>query len=187
MELTRIPLHPLPHLFDRVIADIQRGLGALTWLDHIFGRCERLVKVIDGQRFYTPNWHAGGNEYILLAPDQHLGNFAFFVLSEPQTVQWQAGERSRLKAPFSLILWVDMRKVDDYGGRDTEYVKEQVLNLLNGRIWLREGSMEITRIYERAENVFQGFTLDEVDNLFLMSPFAGFRFEGTLSITNACI
>jgi hypothetical protein len=45
----------------------------------------------------------------------------------------------------------------------------------------------VSRIYERAENVFRGYTMDEVDNQFLMSPFAGWRFDGLLTIKNDCI
>jgi hypothetical protein len=50
----------------------------------------------------------------------------------------------------------------------------------------KKGSFTVQRIYERAENVFDGFTLDEVDNQFLMSPFAGFRFYGEMIVTNDC-
>ena len=43
-----------------------------------------------------------------------------------------------------------------------------------------------TAIYELAENVYRGFTLDEIDNQFLMHPFGGFRFEGVLSVNQPC-
>jgi hypothetical protein len=95
----------------------------------------------------------------------------------------------RLKAPFSLVVWFDLRRVEKVMNlpdqRNTERVKEQILSVLE-TAFPKKGSVTIQRIYERAENVFDGFTLDEVQNQFLMSPFAGFRFQGELIVTNDC-
>ena len=178
-----------PALFDRCIVSLQDGLaGALPWLDHVFGRVERLVKEQNGVRRYTPNVYLGGDEYLLLLPDQGLGNFCFFVLEDAEEVEWYVGDRSRLSATFSLVVWLDMRTIDeDRDTRNTERVKADVLRALNGGVWVREGSITVESIYSRAENVFDGFTLDEVDNQFLMSPFAGFRFEGTMKVKDECI
>ena len=79
-----------------------------------------------------------------------------------------------------------MRKVSDDDERNTEAVKEEILLALED-ITLRKGRFTVTRIYERAENVFAGFTLDEVDNQFMMSPYAGWRFYGEMMITNDCV
>ena len=177
-----------PALFDRCICSLQDGLAKeLPWLDHIFGRVERLVKEQGGVRRYTPNIYLGKDEYLLLLPDQGLGNFCYFVMDDPEDVEWYPGDRSRLQSTFSLVVWVDMRKVDDDDTRNVEAVKAQVLRALNGGIWVRSGSIRIESIYSRAENVFAGFTLDEVDNQFLMSPFAGWRFEGVMMVNDECM
>ena len=176
-------------LFDKPIGYIEDALAEkLPWLDHIFGRSERLLKVINNKRYYTPNWYKGNGEYLILTPDQNLGCYAFFVIEDPQTVDWAAGLSTTLSTPFSLIVWADMRLYDNgHDWRDTEAAKEDILRVLNGGVWMREGGFTITRIYERAENVFRGYTMDEVDNQFLMSPFAGWRFDGLLTIKNECI
>lgn len=177
-----------PALFDRCICSLQDGLAKeLPWLDHIFGRVERLVKEQGGVRRYTPNIYLGKDEYLLLLPDQGLGNFCYFVMDDPEDVEWYPGDRSRLQSTFSLVVWVDMRKVEDDDTRNVEAVKAQVLRALNGGIWVRSGSIRIESIYSRAENVFAGFTLDEVDNQFLMSPFAGWRFEGVMMVNDECM
>lgn len=186
--IDRVPLRVNPRLFDIVIGDIQQGLAAgLPWLDHAFGKAERLVKMIGGKRYYTPNIHIGGNEYMEVSPSDDLGNFSFFVLDDPQTMQWIPGQQGRLRTTYSLIVWLDMRRVpgeDD--GRDTESVKAEILHVLNGGFRLRSGSIDVTKIYELAENIYRGFTLDEVDNQFLMHPYAGFRFEGEMIINEPC-
>jgi hypothetical protein len=186
--MERVMLKKKPALMDKVIGSIQEGMGSqLKWLDHIYGRAERLVKEHEGVRRYTPNIYIGKDEYLLLLPDQCLGNFCFFVMDDPEDVTWSVGERSQLQAGFSLIVWFDMRTVEDEDTRDTESVKAAILHVLNGGIWLRNGSYMIDTVFSRAENIFQGFSLDEVQNQFLMSPFCGFRFHGTMMIKDACI
>lgn len=187
--MDRIPIIKNPELFDRVIATIQQGLAdGLPWLNYSFGRAERLVKTIQGKRYYTPNLYVGGNEYMLIAPDSKIGNFSFFVLDDPQDIEYYPGEQSEYKAPFSIIFWFDMRTItNDANNRNIEAVKQQIIRVLNGGILLRHGSMKITRVYTKAENIFAGFTLDEIDNQFLMHPFAGFRFAGELEIGATCV
>lgn len=187
--MERVPIIKNPELFDKVIADIQKGLAdKLPWLNHAFGRAERLVKIIQGKKYFSPNVYVGGNEYMLIAPDDRkLGNYCFFVLDDPQTVDWVVGMQSDYTVPFSLIVWVDMRKVtNDANNRNTEAVKLDIMRVLNGGFWLRSGSIKVNRIYEHAENIFKGFSLDEVDNQYLMHPFAGFRFEGILGKEETC-
>jgi hypothetical protein len=65
-------------------------------------------------------------------------------------------------------------------------VKEDILLALQD-IHIRKGWIRVSRIYERAENVFAGFTLDEVQNQFMMAPYAGFRFYGQMTTTNDCM
>lgn len=187
---TNLPNITSPYLFDKVINEIQQALkNGLPWLDYSFGRAERLVKVIDGKRIYTPNVYKGNDNYEVLLPDDRLRCFSFFVLSEPQELMNRMQMELRIKAPFSLIVWVDLRKVEKVMNqpdqRNTEYVKEQILGILE-TAFPKKGHFSIQRIYQRAENVFDGFTLDEVQNQFLMSPFAGFRFYGELIVTNDC-
>lgn len=187
-NIERIPMKAHPRLFDIVIGEMQQGLAAqLPWLSHAFGKAERLVKIIQGRRYYTPNVYTGGNDYELIAPDSNFGNYCFFTLDEPQGVAWSAGDMSTVRAPFSVIFWVDMRTIPDAEERNTEAVKRQILRALNGGIFVRSGRFSIARIYERAENIFKGFTLDEVDNQFLMHPFCGWRFEGEIVITDSCL
>lgn len=189
MAIDRIPIKENPQLFDKVIAEIQRGLADnLGWLNHSFGRAERLVKMVGTKRVYTPNVYVSGNDYLPLSPDSTLGNFSFFVLDDPQKVDWQPGIQGSYNVPFSLIVWFDMRTItDDVNNRDTEAVKAKILHILNGGFRMRYGRITINRIYERAENIYNGFSLDEVENQFLMHPYAGFRFTGEMFVEQPCL
>ena len=103
---TRAPIIKAPELLDVVINNIQTGLtDNLGWLDKAFGRAERLVKYGANQKkIYTPNIYIGGNEYQEVTPDAGIGNFSFFWIDDPQTVDWTPKQSIGLKSPFSLIL-----------------------------------------------------------------------------------
>ena len=175
-----------PHLFDAAIDEIQSSLASnIDWLDTIFGRCERLVKIIEGKKYFSANWYDKGNDYILVAPDENLGNFVFFTLDEPtDLIDYAHGDNTLCRIGFSIILWCDLRTINV--GRDTEDVKEQMLKTLNGHTYLRNGHFIINKVWQKAENVFEDFDYDEIDNQFFMHPFAGFRFEGELEVDTSC-
>ena len=86
-------------------------------------------------------------------------------------------------------MWFDLRKIYDTDtNRNTEALKADILRVLAGRTgWrLDEGRVTIARIYERAENIYRGYTLSEIDNQFLMHPYGGMRFEGVLEFAEVC-
>lgn len=195
MASINAPVIQNPVMLDKVIGEIQTGLVEnLTWLDAAFGRAQRLTKMINGKRFVMPNVYCGGwnghgsNDYIEVSPDSKIGNFSFFEIEDPQTIDIGPWAR-QIKAPFGLIFWFDLTRVYNVAdNRNTEQLKAEILHVLNGRAgWhLSEGRVVINRIYERAENIYRGYTLSEIDNQFLMHPFAGFRFDGILEFNEMC-
>lgn len=190
METDFLPRITTPYLFDKVIRELQQALkDGLPWLENSFGRVERRVTEVNDRRLYVPAIYEQDGMYGVMLPDDRLGCYSFFVMHEPQEVLNRMQTEVRIKSPFSLIVWVDMRRVEKKmrmpDERNTEYIKEQVLSVLETAS-KRKGHISINRIYERAENVFDGFSLDEVKNQFLMSPFAGFRFYGEMIVTNDC-
>ena len=186
-KLRRITLRTNPQMFDRVIQDLQQGLASeLPWLDHSFGRCERLVTIRNGQHYYTPNLYIGGGEYIPVTPDKELGNYSFFVLAEPENVISPNHQTLEMKTQFSLILWFDLRTTDPHDERNIEEIKAEILRVINYTAWMRNGHIHCGKVYTHAESIYQGFSLDEVDNQFLMSPYCGFRFTGEMVVTDIC-
>lgn len=178
-----------PQLLDKVIGEVQDALAAnLAWLDKAFGRAERVTRQgADGRVRRLPAVWLSGNDYAEVGPDSGLGNFSFFWVDDPQRVDWEPGMGAGLEAPFSLVFWFDLRRV--HGGeapRDKEGMKRQALDLLAGGFRLRSGRLRVSRVYELAENIYRGFSLDELDNQFLMHPYGGFRLEGTIEASEAC-
>lgn len=183
-------------MLDRVLGEIQQGLvDGVSWLDVAFGRAQRLTKVApNGRRYTVPCVYAGGwaghgtEDYIEVSPDSEIGNFSFFAIDDPQTIMPGAGLK-QIRSPFGLVVWFDCRRVfGSATNRNTEKLKADVLKVLTGRsgFALTRGHIEVTRIFEQAINIYRGFSLDEVDNQFLMHPFGGFRIEGTLDFLELC-
>jgi hypothetical protein len=100
---------------------------------------------------------------------------------------WEPGVDVGINTPFSIIFWLDYRRIFNSADiRNKEEVKRQILDTLNGAFVLKEGTFKINKIYELAENIYRGFSLDEIDNQFLMHPYGGFRFEGELKVQETC-
>lgn len=180
-------------LLDGIIYDIQKGLQAnIGWLDSIFGRAERVIRLSnDGtNRVYTPCFYApekAANDYTDLFPDSNNGNFCFFWVDDPQEVTWLSRITFALKVRVSIIFWFDFRTIyNERSKRDKESVKKEILDTLNLHLNLRQGSVEIVNIYELAENIYKGFSIDEVQNQFLTHPYGGFRLEGVISVRETC-
>ena len=169
-----------PEMADAIIAEVQQGLKEnIPWLDVAFGRAERIVKQIEGRTLYLPAIYTGDglnpNEYIELSPDSQIGNFSFFWMLDPQRLSWMPKIPGVVKAPFALIFWFDLRRV--YKVKDNRNImslEAEVLRVLNGKFKITSGSLSINRIYHLAENIYREFTLTEIDNQFLMHPYAGF-------------
>ena len=197
MSNANAPILPAPVLVDAKIAELQQILVAnLPWLDAAFGRAQRLSKKMNGKTIITPNVYCGGwrghgeNDYIEVSPDSKIGNFSFFEVNDPETVEWQYRQQMEIVTPFSLIFWFDTRRIFGVGdNRNISHLKNEILTLLNGRTGLRfhtNGHITITQIYERAENIYRGYSLSEIDNQFLMHPFGGLRFDGTIKMLQPC-
>ena len=179
-------------LLDRALEDIAAALKyRLPWMDAAYGRAER-IKSRQGDRvYYTPAVYAGTpgreNDYQSLLPDSGLGNFSFFIIDTQEATP--AGPRM-IRCPYSLVVWLDLRNIyGDKTTRDIELPKLQVLKVLEGCIsWRPEGGVRLTtdRIYDRADNIYRGYSLDEVDNQYLIHPYGGFRIEGTLEYSAGC-
>lgn len=181
----KIYKHESARLFDIPIESIQEALaGGLGWLDSVFGRVERLARLSpEGQTLYYPAWPLrDGTDYVLVAPDdKDLGGTAFFTLDDPIDIVRDSG---RYKAGCSLIVWGDMRRVSEE--RNMEYAKAQVLSVLRAAR-LSGGSFRLTEIYERAANVFSGFSFTETVNQFATHPFFALRFDGEIMLNEVCL
>lgn len=180
--MERIPLKTNPAMFDLAAKQIQEALaGALPWLDHSIGIVEKLTEVKEGKKFSSANLYKGNGQYEQIMPCNEIGNFSFIILRDPQSV---GRDPNLVKSPFSLIIWYDMRTISSpYDERNREAIKALILGVLNHP---RFAWMTLGKIYERPENIFADFSYDHTNNQFLMSPYAGLRIDGEMSVRVPC-
>lgn len=180
------------YLLDKLCKELAEGIREPLMLDNSFGRAERLTRLtMDGKRIYTANVYNGdaanGNEYTEVLPSDNLGNYAFFFAHDPEEVDNTDNVSVGVKATVSLILWYDCRKMyDALNVRSRDAVKAKVLDLLNGGVTPRAGHFRVQKVYELAENIWRGFSYDEIDNQFLMHPYCGLRLEGIMTVNQNC-
>ena len=189
--------HVNPVLEDRALLYLQQHLAdTLPWLNYAFGRASKLAITRDVRQVYYPAYPANdavwGKEYIHLWPDENLGNFCFFDLRDEQIVtEW--GKRNMANNTYrfgaSLIFSFNLKKI--YGGETwknstTANVVNEVF-VLGLSTFANVGvSISADRYYHNVENVYRGYTHNEVKNQFNMRPYGCFRIDLEINYLPSC-
>lgn len=174
-----------PVLFDLVIGEIQDILAArLLWLNHAFGKSQRMVKKQDRRTVRYPGIfvHGRKEDYVDVSPTQELGNFCFFIVSDPQTIEQQKNRFSSITSEVSAVFWFDLNTVDASNDRQLEAVKAQLIEVFTRNLFLKSGRFELTRIDEEERNIYNEYDLQEDRLQYLMHPYAALRVRGNLLI-----
>lgn len=187
MGIDRTPKFEHPVLIDRILAHMQDKLaGNIAWLDHAFGRSQRLVTMRDKSEWQYPGVYIGGDEYLNVLPGQDLGNRSFFIVSDPAAVD-TSQRYIYLRNTVGLVCWYDLSTIYPAGTeRNTEAAKWKILDTLDKIIFPAGMRMSITKIYDLAENIFKEYSLREIDTQYLMLPYGGVRFEMELIYREEC-
>ena len=196
MSLPAVPKPQNPVFTDKVIAELQDILKAkLTWLDHSFGRAQRLAELRDGKKRFYPAVHTGATGYINVFPNQSFGNFSFFTITDPIDIVFNPNNFNHVSTGYALILWFNLDKI--FVGevdRNIDLIKTDILRILTRETFLTSGRITVDKISERYENIYKDFDLDnfrgqslaEIDSQMLMHPYAGLRVEGTITLKEKC-
>lgn len=188
MNIPAAPKPTVPVLLDTVIGEVQDHLlNQLPWLDHAFGRVQRITKLQDGRGFTFPGVHIQDNEYINVLPDEAYGNFCFFDLQDPYEVRANTRRLAGVSAEFALVFWLNLDNVlGDTPDRNTEAVKIEILKALTETLHTKTGTVRVMQVYSHMPDVYRGFSVKEVDSQFLMHPYTGFRFVGDMKNLTGC-
>lgn len=174
-----------PMLLDKMFNDIQQHLiDNVDWLDLAYGQAERIMQRTEKfERTYIPAYFMQGEDYENLLPDDRKGNYSFFTVDDNQSIEGAKGRPARISGTCNLIVWLNVRTITNGWGK--EQAKNAILNALTA-LNLSYGHLQVTNIFERAEAVFSGFTLEEVENQYMTYPFCGFRFVCDYTIRQDC-
>lgn len=193
-----------PVLLDKVLQDMQKALlEKLPWLNYAFGRAYKLVEHrTDGNKFIYPAAYNGNAEYISLLPNDNFGNFSWFDIYDPQEITAVTQALPQYTFSGAIIFWCDLSTIyDDLEFIYTEEVKDEIVQILTTPGFISTtGRLEITKIYERFENIYKGYSIEKVynnyaykgegiediDKQFFMFPYTGLRIEFNLTTRELC-
>ena len=172
-----------PKLIDATIATINtKLLTSLSWLGNAYGRCKRRRPAKDDsvRPKYRPTVPGQGLEEIVLFPDQHLGNHCFFYLLDGHEINADVSVmKPTARTRGSIIFWYDIRDVypSDWATRNDMNVARDVLEILR-TMTVQRSVLVWTAIHVEPQNVYAGFSWEQVDEIHYMRPKGCFRIEG---------
>lgn len=200
----KIPRKENPVILDKIIQDIQDSLTSkLSWLNYAFGRAYKLVQhSSEGSKFIYPAAYVGNSEYVSLLPNDNYGNFCWFDIYDPQVITQVVQSLPQFTFSGAIVFWLNLDSIyADSDAMYTEEIKNEVVQVLTGSGLIKsEGRLTLTKIYERFENIYKGYALEKIyntytykgediqsiDKMFFMHPYAGLRFEFTMTTRELC-
>lgn len=168
------------------IEEIRNRIATISWLDKCFGRAYAFLEAgIDSKPITVPKVYMGGKEYYNCLPNDNLKSQSFFVVEGPETYEnYNQFDGSIRKASVSLVVWGDLKKINP--SKDYIFTQELISECIK-ILKIHPMVMEINEIYdEKADKVFSGFDLREVESQYMMYPFAGFRISLTINYDEQC-
>ena len=162
-------------MLDAVFYEISLQLAPLPWINDCFGKAQRRVKKLGNQDFFYPALHDDSGEYLDLSPNDNFGNFIFFDIEDGQQIPINRNEK--ISSKVGLVFFGSFKNIYDESVKSSiENVKLLLLNKLQNSAF-RLSQFRVTRIYEKLENIYKGYSLKETDSQFLMYPYFALRFE----------
>ncbi len=186
-------------LVDDAITTVNATLLAnLSWLDNAYGKIQRMRHTdAKGKNTTFPGAYVGGNtnDYINVLPDEKLGNYCYWEVSDP--VEYDNINRN-LSTSFNFKIsfwfnWIDIFGDPIYKSASIEEVKKIILDVLMAAQYTR--MVESYKVYEDANSIFQNFTNQgyissydhkQIKGQFLMKPYGGLAVSGTIQSFIGC-
>lgn len=161
---------------DAAIYSLQTALATkFSWMK-VFHRAYpfREKNMETGRKYDIPKVWIGGNEYMNILPNDFLKGQAFFVLTGEEDVKvFNPSTDMDIEVSVSLIIWVNTSQIPGHvQGPSIANLKADVLELIGSA----DHVLKIKSFTDQdAEEIFDGFTIDDIDTQYLMLPYAGLR------------
>ena len=187
-----------PQPLDVALSDLGSSLQSkLPWLTNTYGKVERLVKTksdsnrdkrISNAKRYPAIFVGGkkGEEYLSMLPDRHLGNYMYCDVTSEE-IDHKPGQSFDGVVELDLVFHWNYKKVypNDNLGKTIENVKKDIFTAIDRSIW-SSFDVRILGSEEGANNIYSGYTHNEIDRQFLMRPYGGIKIKIKMRYTNNC-
>ena len=189
MSIPRILIPENPVAIDLVFGQIQTAVAAeFTWLDHAFGKSQLLATKQNKKEYKYPAVHYKNNKYLDMLPSKEYGNTCWFIVDDPQDIEeYVPRKQLKLKANFSIVFWFNLNEIyPDSIYRDLELIKSQLYNFINNNIFYSNARVKLKNVSEGFSNIYKEYSTKEIEQQYLMQPYAALRFQGDMEIIGSC-
>ena len=160
----------------------------IDWLDAVFSIAQTAEKRNDaGNAVRYPRVYSGNGEYIDVRYHDEFKAMCFFERNGAVQIQ-NSSDEPEMRFPLSLVVWADLSKVQPSNQYDyTDQLIGDVLAVLKDKY---DSEIEVFDYEDRLNNVYDKYTLSDIDSRFLSYPYTAFRINfdyihfGSLRCTN---
>ena len=164
---------------DLAITNIQAKLKTLTWLNKCFHRAYTHREIINGRTVVIPKVWESANEWYDCRPNDIAISQAFFTpISNETASEFEKNADPVFSQDIALIVWLNTDELPAHSyGPSLAYQKSDVIDILKNA----DSVLNIISIVDRsAQEIFEGFTIEDQDTHYTMLPFQGFRINLTV-------
>lgn len=172
---------------DIVIDKIKTAMATLSWIEMSYGRAYLLQEKRDGKVNKFPMvWDKGEYQNVLDSVKNPIDKFkglSFVACRGPEKPDsTELGGFDFKSRDISLICWINQSKISNNG----EYIIAELQSEVEKVLAIPE-IQKITNIYdEKADDIFAGYTIDDVNLQYLTYPYGGLRFDFTVKYRETC-
>lgn len=179
MRNPSVPAKVTPQSVDAVLDSFAAAIhDQLDWLDLAYGKIE--VRYDQEGKSY-PAVFVGGNDYLGLLPDQHLGNYLFIKVAKEDIAPYPDRYISDLE--IEITFYFDYREVyEDDQNRTIEHIKNDIYKGITRSI-TPSNKAHITGFLENG--IYKEYS-KKIDTTALMRPYGSLKVMCNLKATTAC-
>jgi hypothetical protein len=165
-----------------IIESLRIELEKITWLEKSYGRAWPHVEMRGSKQVRLPKCF-DGTEYLNVLPNDNYKSQSFIAVRTPEKYENFNRDGNNFKSrDLSIIFWGNLKEINtNKTGIYVSDLKDEIEQVL---CTIPELS-SINQVFdEKAEDIFQGYTLSDIDTQYLMYPFAGLRFDITVKFND---
>lgn len=156
---------------------------SFTWLEKVFGIADRMVD--KDERVFPGVFEGDRVDPIDLSPSDLYSAFCFWVKGDAD-VENEIGIISPVVSyPVGCIFYVDLKQVGVSYKSTMTKIREDIHNFFN-TLYFPGQLAYIGTTEENLADIYEGFTVDEIDNIYKEYPKWAYRVNFDLSFRDDC-
>lgn len=161
----------------------------IPWVNESFGLTDRIVEQREGKPFVYPAMFQDSSDPISLMPSDEWGNFCFWTKdaeSKFETSKTVPGRMVLNTYIVHLIFYCDIKRMTEIGYKTAKSLMvNDIFNFFN-RVRVSGVLTPLRFTEDDITKVYDGFTLDQLDNKWSMYPKWAARMTCELSFWEPC-